>query len=112
MSSVAIAVLAKLTPYLPTPRPPPADRPRVAEFAKRIADLQRAVPGDDRPIALGQPHGTPQLARRHAAKPVVGLRRPPSGQRSFVAVEAAHPRVMHRNLRPWKPILPLVLPQR
>ena len=65
---------------------------------KRIADLQRAVPGDDRPIALGQPHGTPQLARRHAAKPVVGLRRPPSGQRSFVAVEAAHPRAMHRNL--------------
>ncbi len=69
--------------------------------------LRHAVPGDDRNVALRQPHSAPELARRDvdqhqvhrpAAKPVLGLRRRPARQRNFLAVEAAHPRPIDRNL--------------
>src|SRR5262249_44162641 len=55
---------------------------------------------------LGQPHRTPELARRHvdqyqahgpAAKPVFRLCRPPGRHRNFMAVVTAHPRAMHSN---------------
>src|SRR5437764_11804433 len=60
-----------------------------------------------REAAVGQPHRTPELARRHvdqhqvhgpAAKPVLGLCRGPGRQREFMAVVTAHPRPMHGNL--------------
>src|SRR5262249_36426664 len=67
-------------------------------------------------IALGQPHGTPELARRHvdqhqvhgpAAKPVLGLCRRPGRQCNFMAVVTAHPRAMHSNLATIKTDLSL-----
>ena len=66
-----------------------------------------AVPGNHRQVALRKPDGAPELARRYvdqhqvhgpATKPILGLRRRPGRQRSFPAVEAPHPRSMHRNL--------------
>ena len=83
---------------------------------REAADFEVPSPTNDRQIALGKPYSPPELARRHvdqhqiyrpAAKPALGLRRGPARERKFVAVEAAH-----RGDRPWKPILPLVRPQR
>ena len=68
--------------------------------------FRRAVTHDRRQIALGQPHRALKLARRYvdqhqvhrpAAKPILGLGRPPGRQRNLVAV-AAHARPTHINL--------------
>src|SRR6516165_10251161 len=74
---------------------------------REAADFEVPSPAMTGKIALGQPHRTPELARRHvdqhqvhgpAAKPVFRLCRPPGRQRNFMAVVAAHPRAMHSNL--------------
>src|SRR5947207_6098932 len=74
-----------------------------------------------RHVALGQAHRTAELARRDidqhlvhrpAAQPIFPQRGFPTGKRLLLAVEATKPRPSIATLPPWKPILPVVLPQR
>src|SRR5262249_35368868 len=89
-------------------RRPPSGLPSCRQCHEPARPLtSRCRPGNDRQIAFGQPHRTPELARRHvdqhqvhgpAAKPVFRLCRSPGRQRNFMAVVTAHPRAMHGNL--------------
>src|SRR5215471_21483744 len=62
---------------------------------REAADFEVPSPAMTGRSPAGQPHGTPELVRRHvdqhqvhgpAAKPVLGLWRPPGRQRDFMAV--------------------------
>ena len=73
---------------------------------REAADFEVPSPAMTGRSPSGQPHRTPELARRHvdqhqahgpAAKPIFRLCRSPGRQRNFMAVVTAHPRAMHSN---------------